>query len=312
MGLSGIGRSRGWGAGLAVAAVVAITPAEGRAFKIVGPPSATYTTSGSSTLLSSLTFTVYRSGDSSPPGTSLPVMLQFQTTGGSPLGTLPATLPPSGVLTIAPAPGATSMNNLVAVTGSDPGAAEVAWYNGSWTWQDHITLRCENTSVNCAALSLTTHWTIQGTPTIIASDTVAGTRRLTVVSSSFDIHWMGVDILTGLITGSTSAIVLSDGTTIGFTDGEILINNGLADFSHFLAPGIGFEGELQAGTSITIISSSNETPFTRQTVSAVPTTSPVPALGTTGAWLAAACLLAAGLLVLRRGGRGLARVRTGK
>jgi hypothetical protein len=128
-----------------------------------------------------------------------------------------------------------------------------------------------------AGPSATTDWMIQDNPVLESA-----TDSASVTGSEFHINWTSAsaDSATGVITGDTSAIVLSDGTSIAFPNGTPFVATTSA---FFFAPAIAFQGQLPptfAMATNTLASGS----FTAPTVSAAVVSVPVPAIP--GAWAA--------------------------
>jgi hypothetical protein len=238
--------------GMSFVAVCAATrPA--LAWKVVAAPSVTFAgTSPASFAIQSLTVTLFRSADSRPPGVALPIALAFQTASGASLAPpVAATLPPDGVLAVPSSsfvPGASALGNALVVTSpGEPAAPAIVWSLSTWAWQapKAVVMQCTSGS-ECpagtagfdAGPSATTDWMIQGNPVLVSADDSAS-----VVGSEFHIAWTANtgDSATGIIAGDTSAITLSDGTTIAFPNGEPFASTSSA---LFFAPPIAFEGQL--------------------------------------------------------------------
>jgi hypothetical protein len=296
--------------GLLVAASLA-APAPARAFQLVGPPRVAFLDMGGAGqgpfAVQSLAAVIYRSGATNPPGVDLPVTLQYQTMAGAPvLPPVAGVLPASGIMTVPPpalGPDAPALGHRLVVSGgaTEP-ALGVAWFSGTWSWQTQVTLQCNDTSANC--IGNPSHWVVRGDPTVTLFDPSFGTRIVTVVSGDIDLRWPhGVDVVQAVIDGPASAILLSDQSEIDFVDGQPFGSAIAPNLSDFHLTAIGVQGVMTSGPAPTVLTSTILTSFSALTVAPVPAAPVVPALGSAGAWVLAASLLAAGTLARAAGRR---------
>jgi hypothetical protein len=167
-----------------------------------------------------LSATIFRDGASAPPGVDLPVVLTFQDAGGA-VTTIAATLPASGQMDLLsgarPPARFLQLPGRVTVSASGENATRpMIWSQPTFTWVD------QQINLQLVTSSTPSYFQIQGTPSISVQDPVTGSRTVTVVGSEIDVTTaIDVDVFTATVTGATGFIHLSDGTQIGFYNGEV-------------------------------------------------------------------------------------------